>query len=84
MDVTELRKKLEKFNQEHLLTFWDELNNEQKNILFEELNQLDFNYVTESFERCTSNMNNKTFLPGKMEPLPSNTGSLIIKCTLSS
>ena len=72
MDVTELRKQLQSYDQEHLLAFWEELNEDEKKSLYHELNQLDLSYVTESFERCVNNMNAKAEkLDDRMEPLPS-------------
>ena len=74
MDVEELRKQLQKYDQDHLLTFWDELNHEQKSALFKELSDLDLDYVTQSFERCVSDVNAKAEkLDDKMEPLPGTT-----------
>lgn len=39
MDVTQIREELRKYNQEHLLQFWDELGNEEKHELYSELKE---------------------------------------------
>lgn len=39
MDVTQLKEELTKYNQEHLLQFWDELGNEEKQELYAELKE---------------------------------------------
>ena len=74
MDVTELRKQLQSYDQEHLLAFWEELNEDEKKSLYHELNQLDLSYVTQSFERCVNNLNAKAEkLDDRMKPVPSKT-----------
>ena len=71
MDVEGLRKHLQEFDQDHLLTFWDELDDEEKRALYRELSDLDLDYATKSFERCVAEMNCKAEkLDDKMEPLP--------------
>ena len=72
MDVTELRKRLQTYDQEHLLNFWNDLKEDEKKALYQELNQLDLDYVTQSFERCVSSMEAKAEkLDDHMAPLPS-------------
>ena len=72
MDVAGLRKELENHDQSHLLAFWEELNSEQQAALYQELKGLDLEYVTQSFERCVTELNAKAEkLDDRMEPLPS-------------
>lgn len=72
MDVAGLRVQLQKYEQEHLLAFWDDLSEEEKTLLFNELSQLDLEYVTQSFDRCVADLNAKAEkLDDRMEPLPS-------------
>ena len=59
MDVAGLRVQLQKYEQEHLLAFWDDLSEEEKTLLFNELSQLDLEYVTQSFDRCVADLNAK-------------------------
>ena len=73
MDVSGLRKRLEKHDQEHLLAFWDELNEQEKSGLYKELSDLDLDYVTQSFQRCVADLNSQAEkLDDRMEPLPGN------------
>ena len=45
IDIDSLKKKLTKTNQEHVLTFWDELNEEEKNILSKQIEEIDFEQI---------------------------------------
>ena len=74
MDVADLRKQLQKFDQEHILSFWDELNEDQKSKLYQEISDLDLEYVTQSFEKCVVDLNAKAEkLDDRMKPVPSKT-----------
>lgn len=73
MDVETLRKRLRDYDQDHLLAFWDELDEGQRKKLYHELNNLDLEDVTQSFERCVAAMNaDSEKLDDHMEPLPSD------------
>jgi len=74
MDVEALRQRLVQYGQEHLLEFWEELSGQEQEALFADLNGLDLDYVTQSFEKCTAaaaanGQGGK--LDERMEPLPS-------------
>ena len=74
MDVTALRKQLEKYDQSHLLAFWDKISENERKELYEELTTLNLEYVTDSFERCTNLANAKAEkLDDRMKPVPSKT-----------
>ena len=78
MDVSALRRQLQKFDQDHLLAFWDDLSDQEKSMLYNELSQLDLEYVTQSFERCVADLNAKAEkLDDRMEPLPSKHFNII-------
>lgn len=47
-----LRKKLNEYNQEHLLSFWEELTDEDRNQLENDINELDFKEITAYFKRA--------------------------------
>ena len=71
MDVDRLRLRLKEYGQEHLLAYWDELDCTDQEKLFNELSQLDLDYVTQSFERCVNQVNSAgAKLDDKMQPLP--------------
>ena len=72
MDLTELQERLDKYDQSHLLAHWNDLNEDEKSALFKELSELDFDYVTQSFERCVVDLNAKAEkLDDRMKPVPS-------------
>ena len=72
--MDELRQKLEKHGQGHLLDFWDEITEDQKETLKAELDNVDLEYATQSFERCTQAAEDKANagkLDDRMMPVPS-------------
>merc|ERR1711936_655175 len=78
MDIENLRAKLASNGQEHLLQFWEELNNEQKTELYNELSELDLEEVLKYFQRTVEEMSTAgTKLDDKMTPLTeSQSGSM--------
>ena len=72
MDVSNLRTSLAEFGQEHLLSYWDDLNEDEQSKLYKELSELDLCYVTQSFERCIASVNTDgaVKLDDRMQPLP--------------
>jgi hypothetical protein len=62
------------------LAFWDELNDEQRQQLFAELNDLDLDDVTKSFRRCL-NIADDQKLDDRMSPLPSHIYGSILTAT---
>jgi len=71
--MDELRQKLEKHGQGHLLDFWDEITEDQKETLKAELDNVDLEYTTQSFERCTQAAEDKANagkVDDRMEPVP--------------
>ena len=70
MDLASLKQKLAKHDQEHLLSFWNDLDDAQKKALYDELNELDLDEVMEFFERTVVSQNdNAEKLDDKMSPL---------------
>jgi UDP-N-acetylglucosamine/UDP-N-acetylgalactosamine diphosphorylase len=71
MHKEELIKKLKDFGQEHLVKFWDELDEKQRESLFEDINHVDFAELEKSFERVKLDMNQSTQeLDEQMQPVP--------------
>jgi len=71
--MDELRQKLEKHGQGHLLDFWDEITEDQKETLKAELDNVDLEYTTQSFERCTQAAEDKANagkVDDRMMPVP--------------
>jgi len=70
MDINTLRSKLNAVGQEHLLQFWDQLDQEQQQELYDELSELDLDEVMEYFTRTVAEMNSAgEKLDDKMQPL---------------
>ena len=72
--MDELRQKLEKNGQSQLLDFWDEITEDQKELLKADIDNVDLEYATQSFERCTQAAEDKANagkLDDRMMPVPS-------------
>jgi len=70
MDIDTLRSKLTAAGQEHLLQFWEELDTEEKQELYNELSELDLDEVLEYFQRTVAEMSSAgEKLDDKMQPL---------------
>jgi hypothetical protein len=80
--MDELRQKLEKHHQSHLLDFWDENTEDENKILKADIDNVDLEYTTQSFERCTQAAEDKANagkLDDRMMPVPSkNTYTIYI------
>lgn len=50
-----LRKHLSKYGQDHLMKFWDEIDNDQRQQLKQEIDELDFNELHSFYERVVQN-----------------------------
>lgn len=67
-----LRNHLEKYGQEHLMKFWDELDNDQRQHLKQELDELDFSELQSFFQRVTQDSNESNGsekLDNKLQPI---------------
>lgn len=69
MTYTEAEKKLKEFGQEHLLRFFDGLDEESKAKLLDEIEELDLNVLTELFNNLV--INKEDSIKGEIEDLPS-------------
>lgn len=69
--IEELRNKFTKFNQEHLLDFFDELNDEEKNLLIQDLKSIDFERVSQLFEEVflKTDQNDQHQISSELKPL---------------
>ena len=65
--VEELRGQLKRFNQEHLLDFVDELNDDQRNRLIADIQSVDLEKTSQLFKEVSSNGDQAS--PAKLEPL---------------
>merc|ERR1712121_388469 len=70
MDIDTLRSKLKDVGQDHLLQFWDQLDQGQQQELYDELSDLDLDEVMEYFNRTVAEMNSAgEKLDDRMQPL---------------
>lgn len=73
MEVNCLKEKLEKFNQVHLLRFWDKISDQEKSILFKDILELDLPEVTSYFAKSIISIKtNRENLDSKIKPIPEN------------
>lgn len=66
-----LRKKLSEYNQEHLLRFWEELMDEDRNQLENDIDELDLREITEYFKKAveSSHRIGQNILDDKIQPI---------------
>ena len=70
MKILLFRSKLTAAGQEHLLQFWEELDTDEKQALYNELSELDLDEVLEYFQRTVAEMSSAgEKLDDKMQPL---------------
>ncbi|VVC42036.1 Nucleotide-diphospho-sugar transferases,UDPGP family [Cinara cedri] len=61
---------LKKYNQEHIIKFWEKLNEKEKKILLEDIYEVNIPDVLEMFNRTVENMNtNQQKLDARMNPI---------------
>ncbi|XP_072045334.1 UDP-N-acetylhexosamine pyrophosphorylase-like isoform X2 [Amphiura filiformis] len=71
MNVEELREELAHFGQEHLLEFWDDLDSEKKQELYDDIKSTDIGEVLQFFTKAMENAGEVEKVDEKMEPIPS-------------
>lgn len=69
--IETLRKHLEKYGQEHLIKFWDDIDDEQRKQLKQEIDELNFSELQSFFERVTkpNESENAEKLDDKLQPI---------------
>lgn len=68
--IETLRKHLEKYGQEHLIKFWDEIDDDQRQQLKQEIDELNFSELQSFFERVKeSESENAEKLDDKLRPI---------------
>jgi UDP-N-acetylglucosamine/UDP-N-acetylgalactosamine diphosphorylase len=71
VDLTALTSRLTEYNQQHLIKFWDQLSESERNQLYGELNSLDFAYVSRCFKECQEELQKAaTAIDDQLQPLP--------------
>ncbi|MBR6034341.1 MAG: hypothetical protein IKP28_06460 [Clostridia bacterium] len=66
-DIRELKAKLKEANQEHILDFWDELDEDEKESLVKQIQKTDFSKITERYEKSKEE---EYFDINEISPLP--------------
>lgn len=67
----QIREHLEKYGQQHLLKYWDEINEEQRRHLKADIEEMNFDEVTEFFERSTASLDEGAEkLDDRLQPIP--------------
>ncbi|KAM7354221.1 UDP-N-acetylglucosamine pyrophosphorylase mmy isoform 1-T3 [Cochliomyia hominivorax] len=70
-DYVELHKRLTQVGQEHLLKFWDELNETERAQLQRDINELNLNELKLYFDRATTSLTqNGLKLDDRLQPIP--------------
>lgn len=67
--LTELKAKLERYKQGQLLRFWNELNEDEKNTLASQINEIDFERIQELIDSHVLKMP-ETSVHGEIKPAP--------------
>lgn len=68
--IETLREKLRGYGQEHLLQFWNELTNEERQLLLQDINELNLEEIQSFFKRATASDINTGKLDDRLEPIP--------------
>ena len=63
-----IKEKLNKYNQEHLLSFYDELNQEEKENLLNQIDNIDLELVNKIYEKIINKEEKNT--DGQITPIP--------------
>lgn len=74
IDIEQLKEKLTRYGQEHLLRFWDELNDEERNHLVVDIKELNLEEVQQFFKRATASLQEDSQkLDDRMRPVLEST-----------
>lgn len=79
LDIEVLRQRLAEHGQDHLLRFWDHLDDSERHRLTAELSSLDLGYVNQCYEACISDLKRTNGnCDDHLEPLPESViGSVV-------
>jgi len=70
-DLSSLRNQLKDHKQEHLLQFWDQLDNEQQELLYHDLKSIKFDKVCKAFQETNPNSDQNEKIDDLLQPLSS-------------
>ena len=83
MDLLGLRDKLRQHHQEHLLSFWDELTDEQKILLYKDLSSIHFEEVSQVFRESVLSPD-VVLKESLLEPLPKEVHESVVRSSDST
>lgn len=70
-DYVDLKRRLAQVNQEHLLKFWDELSESERELLVRDISELNLKELKLYFDRATSSLeHNGLKLDDRLQPIP--------------
>lgn len=71
IDVNALKERLAKFGQEQLLKFWDELNDEERQQLCLDVEELNLLELKQYFDKATASLSSNSIkLDDRIQPIP--------------
>lgn len=74
INFQDLKEKLACYGQEHLVRFWDDLNDEERNLLVADITELNLEEVKSFYERATASLEeNAEKLDDRLQPVPEST-----------
>ncbi|XP_071439437.1 UDP-N-acetylhexosamine pyrophosphorylase [Hetaerina americana] len=72
MDISMLKQSLAQYGQEHLLAFWETLDDHDKRELYKDITEINMRDVTTFFKRTTDSLNeDQEKLDDRLQPVPS-------------
>jgi len=79
VDLSSLTQRLAEHNQEHLVRFWNDLNDSERERLHAELTSLDLGYIAQCFKNCQEELTTvAAAIDDQLDPLPESVlGSLV-------
>jgi len=79
-DVDILRQRLAEHGQDHLLRFWDHLDETEQHRLTSELSSLDLGYVNRCYEACIGDLKRTNGnCDDRLEPLPESVVGSVVR-----
>jgi len=80
MDITSLRQELAKYNQEHLLQFWDTLTAREQEKLYQDLSMLNIEEVTKFFANTKGDSSQQECkLDDRLQPVPQDVYGAVVR-----
>lgn len=80
MDVESLRRELEAYDQQQLLAFWDDLTDDEKKQLYDDIRSIDLARVTKIFKQSVSPSTDQTIDDDLLQPLPDDVHEGVSRC----